>query len=198
MEGIRDKVLIPPVTSPVIGFLLGLAVMVVIFNVFGGARPRFMNDTFRRLQVISAGYMALSHGSNDAQKTMGVTLALLNAGVIDEFVVPIEVKLLAATAISLGTAAGDGGSSRRWAPGGQAGPGARLRGGDVGGHHHLRRLEPGHAGQHHPHHLQRDHGYRRIDRFSAIRWGVARNIGLRGSSRFQPPGSPLQPSRTCC
>ena len=107
MEGIRDKVLIPLVTSPVIGFLLGLAVMVVIFNVFRRTRPRFMNDTFRRLQVISAGYMALSHGSNDAQKTMGVmTLALLNAGVIDEFVVPIEVKLLAATAISLGTAAG--------------------------------------------------------------------------------------------
>ncbi len=107
MEGIRDKVLIPLVTSPVIGFLLGLAVMVVIFNVFRRARPRFMNDTFRHLQVVSAGYMALSHGSNDAQKTMGVmTLALLTAGVIDEFVVPIEVKLLAATAISLGTAAG--------------------------------------------------------------------------------------------
>jgi PiT family inorganic phosphate transporter len=107
MEGIRDKVLIPLVTSPIIGFVLGLFVMVVIFNIFRRARPRFMNDTFRRLQVLSAGYMALSHGSNDAQKTMGVmTLALLNAGVINEFVVPIEIKLLAATAISLGTAAG--------------------------------------------------------------------------------------------
>jgi PiT family inorganic phosphate transporter len=107
MEGIRDKVLIPLVTSPIIGFLLGLTVMVVIFNLFQRANPRFMNDSFRRLQVVSAGYMALSHGSNDAQKTMGVmTLALLNAGVIGEFVVPIEVKLLAATAISLGTAAG--------------------------------------------------------------------------------------------
>ena len=107
LEGIRDKVLIPLVTSPIIGFLLGLAVMVVIFNVFKGARPRIMNDSFRRLQVLSAGYMALSHGSNDAQKTMGVmTLALLNAGVINEFVVPIEMKLMAATAISLGTAAG--------------------------------------------------------------------------------------------
>ncbi len=72
LEGIRDKVLIPLVTSPIIGFLLGLAVMVVIFNVFKRARPRFMNDTFRRLQVLSAAYMALSHGSNDAQKTMGV------------------------------------------------------------------------------------------------------------------------------
>ena len=107
LEGIRDKVLIPLVTSPVIGFLLGLTVMVVIFNLFRRSQPRIMNDTFRRLQVLSAGYMALSHGSNDAQKTMGVmTLALVTAGVIDEFVVPIEIKLLAATAISLGTAAG--------------------------------------------------------------------------------------------
>ncbi len=51
--------------------------------------------------------MAFAHGSNDAQKTMGImTLALLNAGVIDEFVVPLPVILVAATAISLGTAVG--------------------------------------------------------------------------------------------
>ena len=57
--------------------------------------------------MISAGYMAFAHGSNDAQKTMGImTLALLNAGVIDEFVVPLPVILVAATAISLGTAVG--------------------------------------------------------------------------------------------
>src|SRR4030095_2787043 len=66
-----------------------------------------MARRFRRLQVISAGYMAFSHGSNDAQKTMGImTLALFSAGVIDEFVVPLPVILIAATAISLGTAAG--------------------------------------------------------------------------------------------
>ncbi len=57
--------------------------------------------------VVSAGYMAFSHGSNDAQKTMGImTLALLVAGVIPEFVVPFWVKVAAATAISLGTAGG--------------------------------------------------------------------------------------------
>ena len=118
LEGIRDKVLIPLVTSPIIGFLLGLAVMVVIFNVFKGARPRIMNDSFRRLQVLSAGYMALSHGSNDAQKTMGVmTLALLNAGVIDEFVVPIEISCWPPRPSRWGPPRGAGGSSRRWAPG---------------------------------------------------------------------------------
>ena len=62
---------------------------------------------FRRLQVISAGYMAFSHGSNDAQKTMGIiTLALFSAGVIDKVEVPWWVIVVAASAISLGTAIG--------------------------------------------------------------------------------------------
>ena len=106
-EGIRDKVLVPLVSSPIIGFLLGLSLMVVIFNLFRRAHPKTMNDRFRRLQVLSAAYMAFSHGSNDAQKTMGVmTFALLTAGIIQEFEVPLWVKLAAAAAISLGTAAG--------------------------------------------------------------------------------------------
>ena len=58
--------------------------MVVILNVFRRAHPQRLNNRFRRLQVVSAGYMAFSHGSNDAQKTMGIiTLALFTAGVID-------------------------------------------------------------------------------------------------------------------
>jgi PiT family inorganic phosphate transporter len=107
LEGIRDKVLVPLVSSPIIGFLMGLTLMVVIFNLFRRAHPKTMNDRFRRLQVLSAAYMAFSHGSNDAQKTMGVmTFALLTAGVISQFEVPLWVKLAAAAAISLGTAAG--------------------------------------------------------------------------------------------
>ena len=107
MGGIATKVLLPLVSSPVIGFTLGLALMVLIFNVFRRAHPKTMNDRFRRLQLLSAAYMAFSHGSNDAQKTMGVmTLALVTAGVIPEFKVPLWVVLLAASAISLGTAAG--------------------------------------------------------------------------------------------
>ena len=107
VEGIVTKVVVPLVSSPVIGFVLGLTVMVLIFNVFRRAHPKLMNDRFRRLQVLSAAYMAFSHGSNDAQKTMGVmTFALLTAGIIQVFEVPLLVKLAAATAISLGTAAG--------------------------------------------------------------------------------------------
>ena len=107
LVGVRDKVLVPLISSPIIGFVLGLVLMVIIFNVFRRAHPKTMNDRFRRLQILSAAYMAFSHGSNDAQKTMGVmTLALFQAGVLSEFKVPIWVIFLAASAISLGTAAG--------------------------------------------------------------------------------------------
>jgi inorganic phosphate transporter, PiT family len=107
IEGVRDKVLVPLVLSPILGVVIGFTLMVVLLNVFRSAHPRRMNDRFRRLQVLSAGYMAFSHGSNDAQKTMGImTLALFTAGVIPTDDVPLWVILLAASAISLGTAAG--------------------------------------------------------------------------------------------
>ena len=81
--------------------------MVVVLNLFRRAHPRRMNDRFRRLQVLSAAFMAFSHGSNDAQKTMGImTLALFTAGVIPTVEVPLWVILVSASAISLGTAAG--------------------------------------------------------------------------------------------
>jgi len=106
-EGIRDRVLIPLVTSPFLGIVIGFFLMVVLLNVFKRMHPRKLNDRFRRLQVLSAAYMAFSHGSNDAQKTMGiVTLALVAGGVIPEPIVPLWVIIMAATAISLGTAAG--------------------------------------------------------------------------------------------
>ena len=107
IDGIVAKVLIPLVSSPIAGFLIGLGMMILIFNLFKRVHPKKMNDRFRRLQVVSAGFMAFSHGSNDAQKTMGVmTLALLSAGIIDEFKVPLWVIVVAASAMSLGTAAG--------------------------------------------------------------------------------------------
>jgi len=105
--GILGKVIFPLVGSPIAGFAIGFALMGLIFNVFRRAHPKTMNDRFRRLQVLSAAYMAFSHGSNDAQKTMGVmTLALVSAGILPEFKVPLWVIILAASAISLGTAAG--------------------------------------------------------------------------------------------
>jgi PiT family inorganic phosphate transporter len=100
-------VLLPLVLSPVLGIAIGFALMVVLLNVFRRAHPQRLNERFRRLQVLSAAYMAFSHGSNDAQKTMGImTLALFTAGVIPNQDIPLWVILLAASAISLGTAAG--------------------------------------------------------------------------------------------
>jgi PiT family inorganic phosphate transporter len=107
LQGIFDKVLFPLVASPILGVVLGFSLMVVLLNVFRRAHPRRLNDRFRRLQVLSAAYMAFSHGSNDAQKTMGIiTLALVAGGVLAEPTVPLWVILVAASAISLGTAAG--------------------------------------------------------------------------------------------
>jgi PiT family inorganic phosphate transporter len=112
ISGVVTKVLIPLVLSPLIGITVGFLFMVALLNVFRRAHPGRINDQFRRLQVLSASYMAFSHGSNDAQKTMGImTLALVAGGVIvvpegQEAGIPIWVILAAATAISLGTAAG--------------------------------------------------------------------------------------------
>ncbi|HEX7611713.1 MAG TPA: inorganic phosphate transporter, partial [Candidatus Limnocylindrales bacterium] len=101
------KILVPLFSSPVLGIVIGFGLMVVILNIFVHANPRRMNDRFRKLQIISATYMALAHGSNDAQKTMGImTLALYSAGAIQGKTVPIWVILIAATAMSCGTAAG--------------------------------------------------------------------------------------------
>jgi PiT family inorganic phosphate transporter len=108
VQGVIDRVIVPLVLSPVAGIVIGFLLMVVIFNVFQHASPRRMNDRFRRLQVVSAAFMAFSHGSNDAQKTMGImTLALIAAGILPaDSAIPLWVIVLAATAISFGTAAG--------------------------------------------------------------------------------------------
>jgi inorganic phosphate transporter, PiT family len=100
-------VLIPMVSSPLIGFAIGLVLMVALAWIFFRAPRRPLQRIFRRAQVFSAGYMAFAHGSNDAQKTMGIiTLALFAAGAIPDITVPTWVIIAAATAISLGTAVG--------------------------------------------------------------------------------------------
>ena len=106
-DGIIGKVLVPLVSSPVIGFIGAFVLIVALYWIFRAADRRPLERDFRRLQVFSAGYMAFAHGSNDAQKTMGIiTLALFAAGVIPTIDVPAWVIALAATAISLGTAVG--------------------------------------------------------------------------------------------
>jgi PiT family inorganic phosphate transporter len=107
VDGIVEKVLLPMVASPLIGFVGAFAFMLALYWLFRGAPRKPLNRVFRRLQVLSAGFMAFSHGSNDAQKTMGIiTLALFSAGVIPDISVPVWVIVVAATALSLGTAVG--------------------------------------------------------------------------------------------
>ncbi len=107
VDALVTKIVVPLVGSPIIGLLGAFGLMVLLLNVFRRADPHRINDRFRRLQLVSAAYMAFSHGSNDAQKTMGImTAALVAAGILPVFKVPIWVMVLAAGAISLGTAAG--------------------------------------------------------------------------------------------
>lgn len=107
VDGIVAKVLVPMVTSPLIGFVGAFGLMLALYWLFRDAPRKPLARVFRRLQILSAGYMAFSHGSNDAQKTMGIiTLALFSAGVIPEVSVPAWVIVAAASAISLGTAVG--------------------------------------------------------------------------------------------
>jgi PiT family inorganic phosphate transporter len=81
--------------------------MLTIYWVFRRSKRKPMARRFRRLQVFSAGFMAFAHGSNDAQKTMGIiTLALFSAGVIPDVTVPSWVIVVSATALSAGTAVG--------------------------------------------------------------------------------------------
>jgi PiT family inorganic phosphate transporter len=106
-DGVWNKVVIPLVTSPVLGFTIALVMMVALMWIFRGFARRPLAGIFRRLQVFSAGFMAFAHGSNDAQKTMGIiTLALYSANVIDSVEVPTWVIFVSATALSLGTAMG--------------------------------------------------------------------------------------------
>ena len=107
LMSIVKKVVAPLLISPLAGFAVGFLMMVGISIAFFRVDRRFVNRFFRKSQMASAGIMALSHGLNDAQKTMGViTLALLIFGKIDVVHVPLWVKLACALAMAAGTAVG--------------------------------------------------------------------------------------------
>ncbi len=92
------------VISPFIGFIVALAIMVIMIRLFFKKSSHAVNRYFRRLQLVSSSLVSLSHGTNDAQKTMGVVTALLvSTGNLSSFVVPLWVVLLAHSAIALGT-----------------------------------------------------------------------------------------------
>ena len=101
-----EKVLIALFASPILGFVIGYIILRVTLMLSWNASPR-INTFFRQSQVITALALALSHGTNDAQKTMGIiTLALVTGGLLDNFAVPLWVVLACASMIGLGTAVG--------------------------------------------------------------------------------------------
>ena len=120
--GLWPKVVLPMFSSPVAGFLLGGLLMFLLFVVLHRFTPHFVQSVFGKLQIFSAAWMAHSHGTNDAQKTMGIiTLALFTgtrAGHFENlptwlhflrtpvFAMPLWVKILCAITMAAGTAAG--------------------------------------------------------------------------------------------
>ena len=101
------KIFLSLILSPIVAMIGGYIVMKVLLLIFGRFSPIALNDRFRSMQIVSAIMMAFSHGSNDAQKAMGIiTLTLLSGGFIDTLDVPIWVKLCCATAMAMGTAVG--------------------------------------------------------------------------------------------
>lgn len=104
---IIKKVLIPLILSPIAGFAAGFAFMLVLLFLFSRVKRKTATSFFRKSQIFSSGVMALSHGLNDAQKTMGViTLALFIFGRIESISVPLWVKLTCALAMAAGTSVG--------------------------------------------------------------------------------------------
>lgn len=107
-SGVLSKVVIPLITSPVLGFCIGYIFLNLIFKMFANWSQNKVNNMFLKLQLFSAALVAYSHGNNDAQKTMGIiTLALITGGVLDSTSgVPLWVKISCATVMALGTSIG--------------------------------------------------------------------------------------------
>lgn len=100
------KILIALFASPILGLLFGYLILRLLFLLCWNASPS-VNASFKRGQIITSIALALSHGTNDAQKTMGIiTLALVTGGLLDAFVVPTWVIIACAGMIALGTAVG--------------------------------------------------------------------------------------------
>lgn len=102
-----EKIIMSLVLSPVVALATGYFVMIGLLWIVRNYSPITLNRNFRKMQLVSACLMAFSHGSNDAQKAMGIiALALLSGGYIDTMDIPIWVKMACATSMALGTSAG--------------------------------------------------------------------------------------------
>ena len=101
------KTLLFIVLSPIIGGVLGFTLMVIVFWIFRHFTPSSVDKYFGKLQLVSAGLYSLGHGTNDAQKTMGIIAGLLyTSGYLHTFFIPFWVVLLCHAAIALGTMSG--------------------------------------------------------------------------------------------
>jgi PiT family inorganic phosphate transporter len=106
-HGVWEKVVLPGLASPAIGFAIAFLLVVVIYRLFFRVPPGVANRTFRFGQLASGTWVAFTHGANDAQKTMGViALALYTNGSISSFYIPTWVKVAAGLTIAAGTYAG--------------------------------------------------------------------------------------------
>ncbi len=105
---IVHKVLLPTVAAPLVGFAVGIVIMLALLWIFRSVHPGTANRRFRLAQTVSASIVAFAHGSNDAQKTMGVIALALYSGHLIKApdAIPIWVKIAAAAAIGAGTYAG--------------------------------------------------------------------------------------------
>jgi PiT family inorganic phosphate transporter len=109
VDGIVEKVLVPAAVAPVLAFVVAASSIVVIYRMVGNVRPGPVNRGYRLGQIVSGSMFSLAHGTNDAQKTMGIiTLALIAHGNLpaDSFDVPFWVIASSASAIALGTYTG--------------------------------------------------------------------------------------------
>jgi len=103
-SSIIDKVLIPMITSPLIAFIIAFFLVGVVIRIFARYSSRKTNRLFRSLQLISSFFFSVSHGTNDAQKAMGIiTILLYKYGYLREFSVPLWVMLTSYFFLSLGT-----------------------------------------------------------------------------------------------
>jgi PiT family inorganic phosphate transporter len=106
-SGVVDKIILPMVGSPFLGFLAAWLLMTGLFWIVRRHAPAPVHRTFRVLQWFSTAFIAFSHGGNDAQKTMGIiTLALVASGKLGTFDVPLWVKFACALAMAFGTYSG--------------------------------------------------------------------------------------------
>jgi PiT family inorganic phosphate transporter len=102
-----EKVVAGLVFSPLIGFVIGLTIMVILMWLLKKTPPSVVTKRFKKWQIASAAFMAFSHGSNDAQKTMGIiTMALVSSGHLASFNVPLWVIVLCGLTMAAGTAGG--------------------------------------------------------------------------------------------